>query len=236
MHMLQSDSDVIQNANLLETYIFQLQLHHALIPLNLQKNPVIQNFSLSKRMIKVRNDPAWHTVTFQACLRGISIPVTESIVFNLPQNPLCPCTNTLMHTYTMTSFFSHTAINLCLAAEIILWRNELDLLVQLQQNKSMSHRLSQLKCSVDVSCEHFQEQVPECFHITAVTRLVKGNDGGEGDWVHCFFPFISTLLDINNQVLPTCKGILISECKRHYTRQMLAACLYKSNGVAFEHS
>lgn len=139
MHMLQSDSDVIQNANLLETYIFRLQLHHALIPLNLQKNHVTQNFSLSKRMIKVRNDPAWHTVTFQACLRGISIPVTESILFNLPQNPLCPCTNTLMHTYTMTSFFSHTAINLCLAAEIILWRNELGLLVQLQQNESMSH-------------------------------------------------------------------------------------------------
>ena len=82
--MLQSDSEVmdkvVQNASLLETYIFQLQLHHALIPLNLLKNHVIQNFSLSKRMIKVRNDPAWHTVTFQACLRGISIPVTESIL------------------------------------------------------------------------------------------------------------------------------------------------------------
>jgi len=45
-------------------------------------------------------------VTFQACLRGMSIPVTESILYNLPQNPLCPCTNTLMHTYTMPSSFA----------------------------------------------------------------------------------------------------------------------------------
>ena len=43
--------------------------------------------------------------------------------------------------------------------------------------------------------------------------------------VHCFLPerdlygiipVISALLDINNQVLPTCKGMLISECKCHY--------------------
>ena len=59
--MLQSDSEVIdkvvQDASLLETYIFQLQLHHAMIPLKSLKNYVIQDFSFSKRTLKVRNGP-----------------------------------------------------------------------------------------------------------------------------------------------------------------------------------
>ena len=58
MHMLQSDSEVmdkvVQDVSLLETYIFQLQLHY--MPKSL-KNYVTQDFSFSKRTFKVRNDP-----------------------------------------------------------------------------------------------------------------------------------------------------------------------------------
>lgn len=61
MHMLQSDSEVmdkvVQDASFRETYIFQLQLHHAMIPLKSLKNCIIQDFTLSKSTLKLRNDP-----------------------------------------------------------------------------------------------------------------------------------------------------------------------------------
>lgn len=50
-------------------------------------------------------------------------------------------------------------------------------------NKTRAHLIDSLSSAIDVSFAQFQEQVPECFHVTAVKELVKGVDA-----VHCFHP------------------------------------------------
>ena len=95
-------------------------------------------------------------------------------------------THTLMHTHThsciytqCTSIFSHTAINLCLAVEnyfLVKLTGSTGAVATKPEHISLSSTL-------DVSYAQFQEQVPECFHITAVKELVEGIDA-----VHCCYP------------------------------------------------
>ena len=132
-HAAQSDNGtmdrVAQDTSLLETYIFQLQLHHAMVPLKSLKNYVIQDFSLSKRTLKVRKSitivsyslihlPSMNVTTY----RAISIPYRSWSLnmsfFNLPWNPHCPFTFTHSCTHCMyITLCSHTAIRLCLVVE-----------------------------------------------------------------------------------------------------------------------
>lgn len=49
-------------------------------------------------------------------------------------------------------------------------------------NKARAHLIDSLSSTVEVSYETFQQQVHECFHITAVKELMKGING-----VHSFF-------------------------------------------------